>query len=472
MTAMTMKLLSAAMIAFETKAAPFHSQRQRRRREEQDPPAVSGQAPDDTSIGIANPASTNCNASGGTSEIRYGADGGEYGVCVFDDGDTACEEWALFRGECEKGSSNPIFSEYCSVNGGQLTSNWLDSESNPQADYQKCHLNNGVICVEYDYYGGGCTKDPDATTIGMPNPASVACEASGGSSEIKYEPDGGQYGVCMFEDGTACGEWALQRAVCEKGSEPNFTAYCSLRGGLMTMQPVDWGDIDGAPAVDYEICNLENGDVCVEHDYYGGKCAKIEDFDPAAAAAMIGMPNPVSVNCDELGGSSETKYAREGGEYNVCLFDDDTACSDWDLRFDECEEGDRLAFSVSCLRNGRGQLTTNAVDWGDNIPGAPDATYEVCTFEFGEVCEDYAYYSGGCVYPAGPAPNAAPYPVPSDEIGSNEIIPDIDIEDEKIKDEEDPDMLQDLSAAKKGWCMEVAFLVLSMQIFGLGFIIA
>lgn len=49
---------------------------------------------------ISNPASVNCVQKGGELEIRLAEEGGQYGVCKFSDG-SECEEWALFRGECE-----------------------------------------------------------------------------------------------------------------------------------------------------------------------------------------------------------------------------------------------------------------------------------------------------------------------------------------------------------------------------------
>ena len=52
--------------------------------------------PSSQAVGMANPASVNCQREGGKSEIRRDAQGGEYGVCVFEDG-RQCEEWALFR---------------------------------------------------------------------------------------------------------------------------------------------------------------------------------------------------------------------------------------------------------------------------------------------------------------------------------------------------------------------------------------
>jgi hypothetical protein len=54
-------------------------------------------------VGIANPASVNCGAVGGTTIIMKNPDGSEYGMCTFKNG-TSCEEWALFRGEgCKAG---------------------------------------------------------------------------------------------------------------------------------------------------------------------------------------------------------------------------------------------------------------------------------------------------------------------------------------------------------------------------------
>jgi putative hemolysin len=48
----------------------------------------------------------------------------------------------------------------------------------------------------------------------LPNPASVYCEEHGGSLEIRSAADGGQYGVCIFPDGSECEEWAFYRGEC------------------------------------------------------------------------------------------------------------------------------------------------------------------------------------------------------------------------------------------------------------------
>lgn len=53
------------------------------------------------SANMANPSSTFCVKQGYKIEMRTNADGSQYGMCVFKDGNK-CEEWAFYRGECGK----------------------------------------------------------------------------------------------------------------------------------------------------------------------------------------------------------------------------------------------------------------------------------------------------------------------------------------------------------------------------------
>jgi inhibitor of cysteine peptidase len=59
--------------------------------------------------------------------------------------------------------------------------------------------------------------EPTEEPVGMPNPASVFCEENNGALETRIDADGNQYGVCMFEDGTECEEWAYFRGECQPG---------------------------------------------------------------------------------------------------------------------------------------------------------------------------------------------------------------------------------------------------------------
>lgn len=58
--------------------------------------------------GMINPASKNCTDMGGQwSAVDIPNCGGEVGLCSFPSGQI-CEEWALFRGECQPDISPPL----------------------------------------------------------------------------------------------------------------------------------------------------------------------------------------------------------------------------------------------------------------------------------------------------------------------------------------------------------------------------
>ncbi len=85
----------------------------------------------------------------------------------------------------------------------------------------------------------GCQqKEAEA---GLPNPASVYCEEQGGKLEIRDE-ENGQRGVCIFDDGSECDEWAYFRNECQPGdslSAPTATpetAVTPAGDGWLTYQ--------------------------------------------------------------------------------------------------------------------------------------------------------------------------------------------------------------------------------------------
>jgi len=63
----------------------------------------------------------------------------------------------------------------------------------------------------------GDGSNPVEEVSGLPNPASVYCRDNGYMFEIRTAADGGQYGVCIFLDGSECEEWAYYRGECSPG---------------------------------------------------------------------------------------------------------------------------------------------------------------------------------------------------------------------------------------------------------------
>lgn len=101
---------------------------------------------------LANPASTNCAKVGGTTAIKDGPNG-DYGLCEFED-NMACEEWALYRGDCPVGGVkttgyDTIQQMYCAWVGGQTL-----AVANPN-----CKLPNGTICADEAVYNGTCSSN-------------------------------------------------------------------------------------------------------------------------------------------------------------------------------------------------------------------------------------------------------------------------------------------------------------------------
>ena len=145
---------------------------------------------------------------------------------------------------------------------------------------------------------GACdAPEPQSTPtpqVQLANPASQNCIAQGGKLEIRTRPDGGQYGVCYFEDNRQCEEWALLYGDCPVGGR-KITGYvteaaqfCAITGG--TYQITGGGNTDQETGT----CTFANGKVCDAAQYFAGTCDRTvaagqETYsDPFAYCAAVG----------------------------------------------------------------------------------------------------------------------------------------------------------------------------------------
>ena len=117
------------------------------------------------------------------------------------------------------------------------------------------------------------TVSPAATPAEIANPAAVACLQDDYEYEIRKNPDGSEYGVCILPDGTVCNEWQYLRGEC--------------------------------PA-------------------------------PATTTTEARIPNPSAVFCNEKGLKYETRKNPDGSEYGVCILSDGTVCNAWKYYRGEC----------------------------------------------------------------------------------------------------------------------------------------
>lgn len=111
-----------------------------------------------SSTDIANPASENCGEQGGTVVIEERGDGGQYGVCTFEE-NRQCEEWAMMRGDCPVGGIKVTgyvtdAARFCAITGGTYEVTGTDDSGEEQGT---CTLPDGQSCDVWDYYNGDCT---------------------------------------------------------------------------------------------------------------------------------------------------------------------------------------------------------------------------------------------------------------------------------------------------------------------------
>ena len=149
-------LLTGACVAPLTPAAPAAAPADTQEAAPTATAAPEGAA-GDADTAMANPASVNCVDKGGTLQIETRPDGGQYGVCLFED-NMQCEEWALMRGECPDGGVKVTgyttdAARFCAITGGEYT---VTDESGDQ-EQGTCTLPGGTVCDVYAYYEGTCS---------------------------------------------------------------------------------------------------------------------------------------------------------------------------------------------------------------------------------------------------------------------------------------------------------------------------
>jgi putative hemolysin len=115
--------------------------------------------------GLANPASENCAANGGRVVIETAGDGGQYGVCLFED-NRQCEEWALLRGACPVGGIRITGyvtpqARYCAIRGGDYVVTRQETATTPEAG--SCTLPGEPPCDALALYEGRCPDRPAGT---------------------------------------------------------------------------------------------------------------------------------------------------------------------------------------------------------------------------------------------------------------------------------------------------------------------
>jgi len=178
---------------------------------------------------------------------------------------------------------------------------------------------------------GACGDDAEDES-GLANPASVYCEEQGGTLEIRTDDDGNQYGVCIFDDGSECGEWDFYHGDCAPGDVPGgemgianpASVYCEEQGGTLDLES--------------GMCTFADGSQCEEWAFFRGECSPGQAAEGALGG--VGLPNPAAVYCEEQGGTVEIRTDDAGNQYGICVFEDGSEYDTWELYRGEVSVGD------------------------------------------------------------------------------------------------------------------------------------
>jgi predicted secreted protein/putative hemolysin len=144
----------------------------------------------------------------------------------------------------------------------------------------------------------GCTQQTANPTVTTPaqstiaNPASVNCGQVGGTTEIKTDASGGQYGMCTFSNGTSCEEWALFRG---EGCKAGVAAVTTAAEGkkMVTLTDTDNGkSVDIAQGTRFAVQLRENPTTGFEWNATVSSGLEIQSSDyqqDKAAKGMVGV---------------------------------------------------------------------------------------------------------------------------------------------------------------------------------------
>ena len=131
-----------------------------------------------------------------------------------------------------------------------------------------------VIVLLLALFLGSCVHDSASRpVVKLANPASLHCGEVGGELRIEKMGNESEIGVCFFEDGGQCEEWALFRGECPvggrsiKGFVTPGARYCAIRGGRIAMAQSTEGN-----ETKQGLCTLPRGTVCDVVVLWQGNC--------------------------------------------------------------------------------------------------------------------------------------------------------------------------------------------------------
>lgn len=134
-----------------------------------------------------------------------------------------------------------------------------------------------VIILAIAFAFAGFPLAPGEPSAVPPPPANLSplarayCNDLNYTYEVRTNPDGSEYGVCILPDGTVCDSWKFYRGICiaatgssEAATDP-WGDFCLAMNYTYTLRENPEGGVD-------HVCVLPDGRECDAHAFYLGTC--------------------------------------------------------------------------------------------------------------------------------------------------------------------------------------------------------
>ena len=99
------------------------------------------------------------------------------------------------------------------------------------------------------------------------------------------------------------------------------------------------------------------------------------------------ISNPASEYCIKVGGTLQTETRGDGGEYNICNFEDNQSCEEWALYKKDCPAGGIKTVGYDTPEE------IYCVQIGGETQAVPNSK---CTLPNGDICTNSDLYNGKC----------------------------------------------------------------------------
>ena len=122
-------------------------------------------------------------------------------------------------------------------------------------------------------------------------------------------------------------------------------------------------------------------------------CSVASEREINKPESKVGIANPASTNCINKGGTLKIQKGG-GGEYGICIFEDNRQCEEWALFWGECPIGGKKITGYMtpaaqfCVITG-GSYKIKSKSNTEKEQGN-------CLFSNGKSCDIWDYYNGKC----------------------------------------------------------------------------